>query len=55
MWAQRLWKVYLDTPEAIEAAILYVEENPVKEGKPPQIWHCVTPYRCLDLGWITYH
>lgn len=55
MWAQRLWKVYLDTSEAIEAAIRYVEDNPEKEGKPAQTWHCVTPYRGLDAGWTTYH
>ena len=55
MWAQRLWKVYLDDEEALQNAIRYVEENPVKEGKPAQKWSCVTPFRGLDPGWITYH
>ena len=33
MWAERQWKVFLDSEEAIEAAIRYVEENPLKEGE----------------------
>jgi REP element-mobilizing transposase RayT len=33
MWAERQWKVFLDSEESIEAAIQYVEENPLKEGK----------------------
>jgi REP element-mobilizing transposase RayT len=56
MWAEGEWKAYLDTEEAIEAAIGYVEENPVKEGKPPQRWSFVTPFAGLDKsGWTTYH
>ena len=55
MWAQRLWKVYLDSEESIENAIGYVEENPEKEGKPQQIWSCVTAFAGLPPGWITYH
>jgi REP element-mobilizing transposase RayT len=39
-----LWKVYLNTPERIEGAIRYVEQNPLREGKPPQRWGFVTPY-----------
>ncbi len=55
MWARGLWKVYLDDEEALEDAIRYVEENPVKEGKPSQKWSCITPFRGLDTGWTTYH
>ena len=56
LWAERQWKVYLDTAEAIENAIHYVEENPIKEGKRPQKWSFVTPFAGLDqAGWITYH
>ncbi len=36
MWADRCWKVYLDSEQAIENAVRYVEENPVCEGKPRQ-------------------
>ncbi len=54
MWARHQWKVYLDTDEAIENAIAYVNDNPVKEGKPPQKWNWITPYCGLDPGWTTY-
>ena len=55
-WAEGQWKVYLDTEEAIESAVHYVEENPVKEDKPSQQWSFVTPFTGLDRsGWTTYH
>ncbi len=38
MWAAQEWRVYLDSDEAIEVAIRYVEDNPVKEGKAKQDW-----------------
>jgi|SRR5579863_2345891 len=55
MWARRLWKVYLDSEQAIANAIQYVEENPVKEGKPLQRWAFVSPFRGLDPGHVVYH
>ena len=56
MWASREWKVYLDSKEVIEAAIEYVEENPVNEGKPKQSWSFVTPFEGIPHGgWTTYH
>ena len=55
MWARRLWKVYLDSDEQLENAIAYVIDNPIKEGKPKQTWHWLTPYTGLDAGWTTYH
>jgi len=56
MWAERHWKVYLDTEDAVEAAIQYVEDNPVKEGKPSQKRSFVVPFGGIDkAGWITYH
>jgi REP element-mobilizing transposase RayT len=55
-WAVKQWKVYLDTEDAIEAAIEYVEANPEKEGKPRQKWPFVTPFAGLPKsGWVTYH
>ncbi len=49
------WKVFLDTEEAIENAIRYVEENPMKEGKPRQRWSFVTPFSGVNRGgWMTY-
>jgi hypothetical protein len=41
--------VFLDSDEDIRRAIRYVEENPVKEGKPRQLWSFVTAYP--GLGW----
>jgi len=47
--------VFLDSEEAIEAAIRYVEENPVREGKRRQNWSFVTPFTGIDKGgWVTY-
>lgn len=40
-WAEKCWKVYLDTLADVDRAIRYVEENPLKEGKPRQHWSCV--------------
>jgi hypothetical protein len=56
MWAERQWKEYLDTEEAIEAAAQYVEDNPVREGKPAQKWSFVAPFSGISkTGWVTYH
>jgi REP-associated tyrosine transposase len=44
LWGERQWKVFLDNDKAIQNAIRYVEDNPVKEGKPRQRWSFVTPY-----------
>jgi REP element-mobilizing transposase RayT len=44
VWAERFWKVFLDTPPAVQRAIEYVEQNPLKEGKPRQRWTFVVPY-----------
>jgi len=45
-WARKAWKVFLDCENAILRAIRYVEENPVKEGKPHQKWRFVRPFLC---------
>jgi len=56
MWAEHEWKVYLDSDEAIEEAIAYVEQNPIKEGKPKQNWSFVSPFAGIPRGgWTTYH
>ena len=41
-FARGEWKVYLDPPD-VPRAVRYVEDNPVKEGKPPQRWPFVVP------------
>lgn len=56
IWEIGRWKVYLDSETAIENAIRYVEENPIKEGKPAQHWPFVTPFTGITrAGWTTYH
>ena len=41
-WAESLWKVFIDNDAHFRAAIQYVEDNPLKEGKAKQHW----PRRC---------
>jgi REP element-mobilizing transposase RayT len=55
MWAEHQWTVFLDSEEAIDNAIHYVEQNPVKESKPAQVWPFVSPFTGLLKGWVTYH
>ncbi len=56
MWAEHHWKVYLDTEEAIENAIHYVEDNPKKEGLQKQDWLFVQRFAGISQGgWTTYH
>ena len=43
-WGRGLWKVYLNGDEDIRRAIQYVQENPMREHKPPQRWLFVVPY-----------
>jgi REP element-mobilizing transposase RayT len=52
-WAARLWKVFLDSEDDIDRAILYVENNPLKEGKRKQNWSFVTPFRGLDTNVVS--
>jgi REP element-mobilizing transposase RayT len=43
-WGEGLWKVFLFTPQDVERAIRYVEDNPVRDGFSPQEWDYVVPY-----------
>jgi REP element-mobilizing transposase RayT len=55
LWGESQWKVYLDSEEAIENAIRYVEENPERERKRRQRWSFVTRFRGIGRsGWTTY-
>ncbi len=38
------WSVYLDSVEDVFRAIQYVDENPLKEGKPRQRWSFVVGF-----------
>jgi len=56
VWADKKWKVFLDSEEGVEDAIRYVEENPFREGKPRQKWSFVRAFGGVDEGgWITYY
>jgi REP element-mobilizing transposase RayT len=44
MWARGQWIVYLNTGTDIERSIRYVEQNPAREGLPPQDWWFVQPF-----------
>jgi REP element-mobilizing transposase RayT len=41
-WTRGEWKVFLFDDEDIGRAIRYVENNPIKDGKPAQTWPFVT-------------
>ncbi len=43
VWARRLWKVFLDTPDDVVRAVRYVRGNPKKEGKREQSWSFIAP------------
>jgi REP element-mobilizing transposase RayT len=43
-WAEGCWKVFLNSHADILRAIRYVENNPLKEGKPAQTWPFVVPF-----------
>jgi len=43
-WARKCWKVFLDASADVRRAIGYVEHNPIREGRPAQIWPFVTPH-----------
>jgi REP element-mobilizing transposase RayT len=43
-WGERGWKVYLDSEDDVWRAIRYVENNPMKEGKPRQTWSFVCKF-----------
>lgn len=37
-WQRGSWAKFLFDPDAIRREVRYVEENPLKEGKPSQRW-----------------
>ncbi len=54
-WARRQWNVYLDSEQAINNAIRYVEQNPLKDGKVRQHWSFLTPFAGVDdSGMVQY-
>jgi len=43
-WCRNCWKVCVYSQRHLREAIKYVEENPLKEGKPRQSWSFVRPH-----------
>jgi len=48
VWGGPGWKVFLDTRPDMERIVRYVEQNPVKMGRPIQRWAFVKAYD----GWL---
>ena len=44
IWTQGGWKVFLDHPDEVNRTIRYIEQNPIKQKLPQQIWHFVQQY-----------
>lgn len=42
-WCRNCWKVFIYSQRHLREAIKYVEDNPLKEGKPRQHWSFVRP------------
>jgi REP element-mobilizing transposase RayT len=43
-WARNGWNVFIFSEAHLRDAIRYVQNNPLKEGKPQQHWSFVRPY-----------
>lgn len=43
VWGRNMWKVFLYDRADVIRSIEYTNENPVKEGLPPQHWKFVRP------------
>ncbi len=43
-WCRKCWKVFVFSERHLRDAIQYVEDNPLKEGKPRQRWSFVRQY-----------
>ena len=48
VWGGPGWKVFLETRRDVARTIQYIEDNPIKIGRPVQRWPFVTPYD----GWL---
>jgi hypothetical protein len=48
VWGAHGWNVALDSPQAVDRAIAYADDNPEKEGLPRQRWQMVVPFDPLD-------
>ncbi len=44
VWGENCWKVFLDDEEDVHRSIVYVNENPIREGQSAQHWPFVVPF-----------
>jgi REP element-mobilizing transposase RayT len=44
LWGEHGWNVFLESVAAVERAVRYVNDNPLKEGKKRQRWSFVVPF-----------
>jgi len=44
VWGGPGWKVFLEHPDDVRRTIRYIQQNPVKIGRPIQRWPFVQPY-----------
>jgi REP element-mobilizing transposase RayT len=44
-WARGEWKVFLNNAHDVARAVAYVEDNPLKEGRPEQCWEFVQSWK----------
>ena len=44
VWGEHGWNVFLSTGDEVDHAIVYANENPLKEGLPRQTWSFITPF-----------
>ncbi|MFA5864163.1 MAG: hypothetical protein WC975_05690 [Phycisphaerae bacterium] len=47
LWSQRVYVIYLHTPDDIRRVVGYIQNNPIKERLEKQEWEFVQPYN----GW----
>jgi REP-associated tyrosine transposase len=50
-WGRKWWTVYIDNLDHLQQAIPYVEDNPLKDGRPRQKWDFVVPYPLTLAEW----
>ncbi len=52
-WARNSWAVFIFSEKHMREAIQYVNDNPLKEGKPRQKWSFVRQYPLDEAGTLT--
>jgi hypothetical protein len=53
VWRRGPFSTFLHTPDDIRDRIGYINQNPIKEGLPPQSWPFVQPYNGWPLHRVT--